>query len=70
MGREWEIQYQIDSAEQIYKDLFEREAAHYLLADEVGLGKTITAAKVVKKLLEEKEEKGKNNAPIRIGYFW
>ncbi len=69
MGREWEIQYQIDSAEQIYKDLFEREAAHYLLADEVGLGKTITAAKVVKKLLEEKEEKGKNNAPIRIGYI-
>ncbi len=67
-----DIKYQKDSAEKIYKQLFgevhenknENQNQRYLLADEVGLGKTITAANVIIKLLENTQ-----NDQVKIGYI-
>ena len=59
-----EIIYQEDGAERIYKSLFEERNTRYLLADEVGLGKTIIAARVIAKIYENS-----SNQPVRIGYI-
>ena len=67
MDKIQEIAYQTDSATQIYETLFGNGGEpvnRYLLADEVGLGKTITAAKVIEKLVEKKQGK-----TVRIGYI-
>lgn len=59
------IRYQEDSATQIYNRMFRQGCQKYLLADEVGLGKTVTAANVIVKLLEEND----GSRPVRIGYI-
>ena len=60
-----EIKFQTDGAERIYECLFERKSTkRYLLADEVGLGKTVTAARVIAKLAEKNVGK-----TIHIGYI-
>ena len=61
------LQFQQDGAEKAYQSLFVENNNRYLLADEVGLGKTITAATVIaKKALAAKKEGQKN---IHIGYI-
>lgn len=61
------IKYQEDGINRIYRKLFEDETEKhsYLLADEVGLGKTIVAAGVIRKLIEER----KNSEGVKIAYI-
>lgn len=63
------IKYQEDEANRIYGRLFEKDGnseesvSHkYLLADEVGLGKTIVAAMVIAKLAVDRMNKGERKA--------
>ena len=60
------IGFQEKGADQIYQRLFSGKEGkkHFLLADEVGLGKTITAANVIERILENN-----TNALTRIGYI-
>lgn len=60
------IGFQEKGADQIYQRLFSGKEGkkHFLLADEVGLGKTITAANVIERILENN-----TNAVTRIGYI-
>ena len=60
------IQYQEDQANRIFEQLFGDNVSNfrYLLADEVGLGKTVTAARVIAKLAENHVGK-----IINIGYI-
>lgn len=45
-----------------------RDSSHkYLISDEVGLGKTVTAGGIIRRLYEMK--KAENPAPIRVGYI-
>lgn len=64
------IGFQEKGADQIYQRLFSGKEGkkRFLLADEVGLGKTITAANVIERILENNLE---NNPPAvtRIGYI-
>ena len=59
------------SAEEIYKRLYCTESAspddkkRFLLADEVGLGKTITAAKVIEKRAGVLKAENKQ---MKVGY--
>ena len=59
-----EIQYQNDGSDRIYRKLFVEEKQKYLLADEVGLGKTVTAANVIVKLAEKNMKQGKKGTRI------
>lgn len=58
------VQYQEDGANKAYEKLFKENQNRYLLADEVGLGKTVTATRVIAKLWKDNENKN-----IRIGYI-
>ena len=60
------IGFQEKGADQIYQRLFSGKEGkkRFLLADEVGLGKTITAANVIERILENN-----TNALTRIGYI-
>jgi len=60
------IKYQQVGAEKIYNCLFIENNKRYLLADEVGLGKTVTAANVIVKMCKKLSEKQNS---IRIGYI-
>lgn len=68
-----EIKYQTDGADRAYRKLFKENKSRYLLADEVGLGKTITAAKVIAKLWADRQEEqpaeGSQKTDIKIGYI-
>ena len=61
-----DVEFQKDGSEKIYRLLFEKagEKHRALLADEVGLGKTITASKVIEKYVKEHPDK-----TIRVGYI-
>ena len=61
------LQFQQDGAAKAYESLFVKGTNRYLLADEVGLGKTITAATVIAKLAIEARNKGKKS--VHIGYI-
>lgn len=59
--------FQQRSIDYIYDTLFESEKGdRFLLADEVGLGKTITAAGVLKKYYESKSSSGND---VTVGYI-
>ena len=58
------IQYQEDQAERIYECLFSKGKDRYLLADEVGLGKTVTSARVIYKFAKISKK-----PIINIGYI-
>lgn len=67
------IKYQEDEANRIYGRLFEKDgnseesvSHRYLLADEVGLGKTIVAAMVIAKLAVDRMNKGES---VRVAYI-
>ena len=62
-----EVAFQMNNAEQIYNKLFQEGQNHYLLADETGLGKTVTTANVIIKLYNERTNQQKS--PIRICYI-
>ena len=70
------IVFQDDGSDKIFKGL-KSEKKRFLLADEVGLGKTVTAANVIRKYAQWKiEEKKKNNnndqndgITIHVGYL-
>lgn len=72
-----EIKYQTDGADRAYRKLFRENKSRYLLADEVGLGKTITAAKVIAKLWADRQEEQpaegsqetQQKTDIKIGYI-
>ncbi|MCH5194281.1 MAG: hypothetical protein J1F11_09990 [Oscillospiraceae bacterium] len=55
------IEYQNDGSQLIY-DRMKKGKKRFLLADEVGLGKTVTAASVIVKMLKDHEE-------INVGYI-
>ena len=48
--------FQINTVEHAYRCLNSKENARFLVADEVGLGKTIVAREVVKKFLENDDK--------------
>ena len=45
-------QFQKNTAEHAYNCLKDKKNARFLIADEVGLGKTVVACEIVKKFLE------------------
>ena len=61
------VNYQKDGSRKIYDCLFEKGQKHYLLADEVGLGKTVTAARTIAKIFNEKrKEKRKTGSDFDV----
>lgn len=61
-----DIQYQKHGSEKIFHRLFVEDNQKYLLADEVGLGKTITAAEVLVRLAIKRWKEGRG---IKIAYI-
>lgn len=57
------IKFQEDGANFVCKRMKEEGKNRFLLADEVGLGKTITAAQIIGKM------KPNDNTPFRVGYI-
>src|SRR6266536_1926045 len=60
--------FQRCTVDAVYRQLFENEQRCMLVADEVGLGKTIVAKGVIAKKLKERLDAGKR-APFRVTYI-
>ncbi|MEZ6097133.1 MAG: DEAD/DEAH box helicase family protein [Pirellulaceae bacterium] len=64
-----EIQFQKAAVDRIVEALHGKGSRRFLLADEVGLGKTIIAAEVVAKLFNHRRTEKKGSGPFKIVYL-